>query len=157
MNKDWLFSGEGYTCGLRAAGILVKDNMILLQRDRGGSEYALPGGHIKVGETLRDGLVREMAEETGAAVKCARLLWSEESFWEWNGAKAHTIAFYYRLELCGELKIPETGEFVSQKDNCDVLLGWLPVEELRNVTVYPEFLKEEIYRLDGPIKHFVSN
>lgn len=82
MNKDRLFADEKYTCGLRAAGVLVRDNMILVQRDKDG--------------------------------------------------------------------------FVSQKDNCDVVLEWMPVEELRNVTVYPEFLKDEIYHLNEPIKHFVS-
>lgn len=153
MGKDRLFSGGSYTCGLRAAGVLVKDNRILVQRDKGGSEYALPGGHIKIGETLEDGLIREIAEETGLAVKCTRLLWSEESFWEWNGRQAHTVAFYYLIEPCGD--IPGDG-FVPQKDNSGVVIGWLPVAELKNTTVYPEFLKEEIYRLDGPIKHFIS-
>ena len=156
MNKDWLFADDKYTCGLRTVGVLVRDNKILVQRDKGGTEYALPGGHIKIGETLEDGLAREMMEETGAEIKCCRLLWSEESFWEWNGRQAHTIAFYYLIELCGELNIPENGEFVSHKDNCDVVLGWLPIDELKNVTVYPAFLKEEIYRLNGPIKHFIS-
>jgi len=32
----------------------------------------------------------------------------------------------------------------------------LPIEELQNVIIYPEFLKKEIYNLDGPMKHFVS-
>ena len=47
MNKDWIFTDDKNTCGLRAAGVLIKDNMILVQRDRDGIEYALPGGHIK--------------------------------------------------------------------------------------------------------------
>ncbi len=156
MNKDWLFADEKYTCGLRAAGVLVRDNMILVQRDKGGNEYALPGGHIKIGETLEEGLIRETMEEMGVRIKCKRLLWSEECFWEWDGRQAHTIVFYYRIELCDELDIPENGGFVSQKDNCNVVLEWMPVEELKNVTIYPEFLKDEIYRLDEPTKHFVS-
>ena len=64
MDKDWIFVGDEYACGLRAAAVLIKDNMILVQRDKGGNEYALPGGHVKIGETSEEGLVREMAEET---------------------------------------------------------------------------------------------
>ncbi|OUN99692.1 hypothetical protein B5F98_00510 [Pseudoflavonifractor sp. An44] len=156
MNKDWLFTSDGYVCGLRAAGVLIRNNTILVQREIDGNEYALPGGHIKVGETLEDGLIRETMEELGVGIRCVRLLWSEESFWEWNGKQAHTIAFYYQINLCDELDIPECNEFVSQKDNCNVILGWMPIEELQKVTIYPAFLKEEIYHLNEPTKHFVS-
>lgn len=39
--------------------------------------------------------------------------------------------------------------FVSQKDNCNVVIRWMPIEQIKNMTIYPEFLKEEIYHLDG--------
>ena len=156
MKKDWLFSAEDYICDVRTVGVLVRDGKILLQREAGGDEYALPGGHIKIGETMEAGLIREYLEETGAAVRCQRLLWSEECFWNWNGRQAHNIAFYYLIALEDGSGIPDTGDFVSQKDNCNVLLGWLPVEALESITVYPSFLKEEIYHLDDPIKHFVT-
>ena len=155
MNKDWLFADDKYICGLRAAGVVIKDNMILVQRDKDGNDYALPGGHIKIGETSEAALVREMAEEMGLAVKCVRLLWSEECFWDWNEKQAHTVTFYYRAELCGGADIPKGG-FVPQKDNGSVVVGWLPIDELQKVNIYPAFLKEEIHRLDGPIKHFIS-
>lgn len=155
MDKDWLFSVNEYICDLRTAAVVIKDGKILVQRDRDGSEYALPGGHVKTGETLEDGLIRETMEEMGVKIKCGRMLWSEECFWEWNGRKAHTIAFYYQVELCEGFELPE-GEFVSQKENCDVVMGWIPIEEIQNVTIYPEFLKEEIHRLNDPMKHFVS-
>ena len=49
MTKDWLFRGEDYACDLRAAGVLMRDGKILLQRDKNGAEYAVPGGHVQVG------------------------------------------------------------------------------------------------------------
>ncbi len=52
--------------------------------------------------------------------------------------------------------IPDRGEFVSHKDNCDVIIGWIPIEEIENIIIYPEFIKKEIYHLDEPMKHFVS-
>ena len=60
------------------------------------------------------------------------------------------------VELCENQKIPDNEDFVSQKDNSNVVVGRLPIEELQNVIIYPEFLKKEIYSLDGPMKHFVS-
>lgn len=156
MDKDWLFATDEYICDLRTVAVFVKGKKILVQRDRNGNEYALPGGHVKIGETLEDGLIREAMEEMGVTIKCKRLLWSEECFWEWHGKKAHNIAFYYLAELCDDSAIPENGEFVSQKDNCDVVIGWMPIERLKEITMYPGFLKDEIHHLDGPIKHFVS-
>lgn len=74
MKPDWLFESDEYICDLRAAAVLIKNNNILVQRERNGSEYALPGGHIKLGETLEAGLIREIAEEMGIKIECKRLL-----------------------------------------------------------------------------------
>lgn len=156
MDKDWLFKADDYICDVRTVGLLINDGHILVQRDADGTEYALPGGHIKIGETLEDGLIREFKEETGAKIICKRMLWSEECFWTWNGSQAHNLAFYYLIELAGGAALPISGEFISQKDNCNVLLGWLPIEKIRDITIYPEFIKEEINNFDKPIRHFVT-
>lgn len=156
MNKDWIFKTDEYICDLRTVGVLVLDGKLLVQRDRDGNEYALPGGHVKIGETTMDGLIREYKEETGADIQVGKLLWTEECFWEWNGMQAHNIAFYYRIELANGSDIPDTGEFISRKDSCDVVLGWMPIEKLANLTIYPDFIKETIYELDAPPRHFIT-
>ena len=156
MAKDWIFRTEEYVCDLRTVGVLVRDGKLLVQRDKDGNEYALPGGHIKLGETTADGLVREYKEETGADIRPLRLLWTEECFWEWNGRKAHNLAYYYLIELCEGSDIPDVGEFVSHKDNCNVVIGWMTIEKLEDVIIYPEFLKKKVFELDSPPEHFVS-
>lgn len=100
--------------------------------------------------------MREYKEETGADIRVGKLLWTEECFWEWNGTQAHNIAFYYRIELADGSDIPDTGAFAAHKDNSRVVLGWLPIEKLTDVTIYPEFIKEQIYDLDAPPQHFVT-
>ena len=154
MNKDWMFVVDNSICDVRTVGVLVRDGKILVQRDLNGNEYALPGGHVRIGETLADGLIREYKEETGVDISCVKLLWSEECFWEWNGRAAHNFAFYYLID--DNSAIPDTGAFTSHKDNRNVVLGWMPIEEIQNVVIYPEFIKTEIYHLDEPMKHFVS-
>jgi len=154
MKKDWLFADEHSICDVRTVGVLIRDGKLLVQRDRDGNEFALPGGHVQVGETLADGLVREYREETGTEISCVRMLWSEECFWEWNGKAAHNFAFYFLIDDHGA--IPDTGAFVPHQDNSHVVLGWLPIADIPNVTIYPEFLKTEIDRLDEPMKHFTS-
>jgi len=155
LNKDWIFESDNFICHVRTVGILIRENKMLVQRDNDGNEYALPGGHIKIGETAEESLIREFREETGADIICQRLLWTEECFWNWNGKKAHNISFYYLVDLCENSDIPDNGEFFPQKDNCNVLLGWLPIEKIGGVTIYPDFIKEEIGRLNETPKHFV--
>ncbi len=154
--KDWLFSADTYICDIRTVGVLVKNNKILVQRDKDCNEYALPGGHIKIGETLEDGLRREYKEETGIDIKINHMLWSEECFFELNGRQVHNIAFYFLIEESDGFGISDIGEFVSHKDNCNVVIGWMDIDHIQNVIIYPEFLKNEIHNLNGQIKHFVS-
>ena len=146
--KDWLFKTDEYLCDLRTVGVLVHDGKLLVQRDRNGSEYAIPGGHVKIGETTVDGLIREYREETGADIKAVKLLWTEECFWEWGARQAHNIASYYLIELADGSDIPDTGEFVSHNDNCNVVLGWMPIDQLVDITIYPDFIKEHIHNLE---------
>ena len=87
--------------------------------------------------------------------------WEEFNRIVWGAQKSPifasgNIAFYYLIEECDGCKIPDNGEFVSHKDNCNVVIGWMDIEELKSIIVYPEFLEEEIYDLDGEVKHFIS-
>lgn len=156
LEKDWMFSSNEYVCGLRAAGVLIRDGRILVQKDRNGNEYALPGGHIRIGETLEDGLAREFREETGAEIAIKRLVWSEESLWSWKGRQAHTIVFYYLVEECEGSEACAWNSTVPHKDNQNVVLEWMRVEDIEKATIYPRFLKDEIGDLDKAVRHFVS-
>lgn len=141
MNKDWIFESDNFICHVRTVGVLIRENKMLVQRDNDGNEYALPGGHIKIGETAEESLIREFREETGSDIVCQRLLWTEECFWNWNGKKAHNISFYYLVDLCENSDIPDNGEFFPQNDNCNVLLGWLPIEKNRWCNNISQFYK----------------
>lgn len=152
MAKDWLFKGDNWLCDLRAAGVLIRDGKILVQRDKNGTEYALPGGHVQVGETTENALKREFQEEMGNEITVQRLLWTEECFWTWNGRQTHNLCFYYLID--GD--IADNGAFAPHHDNENVVYGYLPLEELENVTLYPAFLKERIFALGEHPEHFVT-
>ena len=151
---DWLFTDENRICHVRVAGLLLRDNKILVQKVKDKNEYAILGGHLQFGETTEQALVREYQEEIGAEIICKRLLWTEENFWQWNGKDAHNLSFYYLIDLCENTVLPD--KFTSLKDNGNVVFGWMPVEELDNINNYPQFLKKEIQDLSDHPKHFVS-
>jgi ADP-ribose pyrophosphatase YjhB (NUDIX family) len=156
VQKDWFFSDESHICNFRTVGVLIRDNKILVQRDKEGDEYALPGGHVKIGETSMESLIREYKEEIGADINCQRLIWTEECFWNWNNKPANTIAFYYLVDLLDCSDIPDNGEFTSQKDNCNVVFGWIPIEQINTIKIYPEFIKEIIFNIGEHTQHFIS-
>lgn len=153
---DILLQTDDFVFDVRTAGVLIRDGKILVQRERHGNEYALPGGHVQLGETTADALMREYKEETGADIRLQRLLWTEECFWEWNGKTHHNLTYYYLIDLCDGATIPDDGKFVPHKDNRNVVIGWMSMGDLTSVILYPEFLKETIFDLDSPPKHFIS-
>ena len=154
--NDWRFSNGEYVCGIRSAAVIIRGTKLLVQREACGNEYALPGGHIKIGESTESGLIREFAEETGARIVCRKLLWTEESRFSCCGKMYHYITFYYLADPVGGSDIPDTGSPFPQMDNSDVLLEWIPVSRLGNITIHPSFLKDEIGCTDGTLRHFVS-
>lgn len=141
---------------MRVAGVLVRNGKILLQRERDGNEYALPGGHIHIGERLEEGLIREWQEEMGTEILIKRMLWTEECFWEWKGKKAHNLSFYYWIDTENPADLADDGQPHSHKDNSRIVLEWVEMERLKGMTVYPEFMKETIFCLDAPVRHFVT-
>ena len=58
-------------------GVVISDGRVLLVR-RGGpplqGEWSIPGGILEVGETLIEGVQRELAEETGIDVRVRTLI-----------------------------------------------------------------------------------
>ncbi len=149
--KDISFKVDHFTFGFRSVGVLIQNGQLLLQREKGGNEYALPGGTVKLGESTGEALLREWKEETGTDIVIQRLLWTEETFWEYHGQHQHGIAFYYLIDLCGQTVMTRT-----QKDNSNIVFEWKPLEELQNIILYPAFAKTELFALHEHPRHFIS-
>ena len=68
---------ENYIFNIRITGILIEDNQILLVQQKLSDKrnWSLPGGRLERGETISQGLIREMKEETGLDVEIVRMLY----------------------------------------------------------------------------------
>lgn len=55
--------------------LIHQDNRLLLQNrlKKDWQGYTLPGGHVELGESIVDAVIREMAEETGLEIRNPRL------------------------------------------------------------------------------------
>lgn len=134
-------------------GVLLRNNRVLVQYDN--AIYALPGGHVTIGKTSEEALIREFKEETGADILCDRLIWVEETFWKWDNRAAHGLVFYYQISLENNADIPDDC-FISQKDNCNIMLKWVTIEEMKQLQIYPTFIKDKIENISNNIEHIIS-
>lgn len=57
----------------KAAGILLRDRKLLVERSRGKQFFISPGGSLEPGETTEQALIRELVEEFGIVVQPGNL------------------------------------------------------------------------------------
>jgi len=89
------FPSQVYPEPTVGALIVNKEGRILLTKShKWFDKYTLPGGHIEVGETMRQAVIREVKEEVGLDVEVAEMLLMQEAifageFWK----RKHFIFF----------------------------------------------------------------
>jgi 8-oxo-dGTP diphosphatase len=114
-------------------GVVVLENRVLLIQ-RGGppleGEWSIPGGMLELGESLREGVRRELEEETGLAVSVHELIEAfdrvttdEEGKWRY-----HFVILDYLCEVV-------SGEARAASDVVDV--AWAREDELERFSLTP--------------------
>jgi 8-oxo-dGTP pyrophosphatase MutT (NUDIX family) len=109
--RDILFKEDSFVFSSRVSGILVHNGKVLVQCPPGTTEHAFIGGHVMVGETQAEALVREFMEEIHAPVTPVKLLAVGEVFIPWGKRPAHQIGLYYKVQLDDLAAIPLEGSF----------------------------------------------
>jgi len=158
MPQDILYKTDHTVFSYRAAGILVKDGAVLLQKPTNDPGHAFPGGHVTFGETAEETLVREFREEMGAEIEVGGLRWVGEIFIPVGSRRMHQLCLYYDVHLRDPASIPTTGSFqgTESMEGKSFRMGfhWIPIEALDHILVYPPetigFLKEN----DPQVKTF---
>lgn len=97
---------------IRVTGILIENGKLLLvnQKVSENRSWSLPGGRLENGETLEEGMIREMFEETGLNVKVIKLLYLCEK----PDATQSLLHITFLIKrVSGELRLP-TNEFAKK-------------------------------------------
>jgi len=159
MNQDILFKTDDFVFSYRVAGLLIKNNKILLQHPISDAGYAIPGGHVSLGETSEETLIREFREEIGVDIKVENLKWVGEIFFPWGDKPCHQINLFYKVTLTEDTQIPLHGEFYGiekiDNDSFKLEFSWMDLKDILNVELYPTNAKELLLNNSKEIKHFV--
>ena len=108
-----------------------QDGAVLLTRialnGPGGGLWTLPGGGLDFGEDPLDGVVREVAEETGLDAVPGDLLGVRSAVLEpaetISGHRVHTVGLLYLGRITG-------GQLRNEEDGSSDQARWIPLDEL---------------------------
>jgi ADP-ribose pyrophosphatase YjhB (NUDIX family) len=106
-------------------GVVVQNGRVVLVRRAKAprmGEWSIPGGMLELGETLRDGVAREIEEETGLRVKSEEVLDVFDSIVTDSGGKTqyHYVLVDYLCSVTG-------GELRAASDVSEA--RWATLEE----------------------------
>ncbi|MGU7858889.1 NUDIX hydrolase [Streptococcus suis] len=135
--------------GVRATGLIVKNEKLFLIRAPEGNYYTL-GGAIQLGETTKEAVQREMQEELGIDVEVGPLAFIVENQFSLQEKSYHQIEFLYIVTpLSNPAPNLEEGNSIRQ---CE----WVTFADLEKLDLNPAFLKTELANWDGQLKHFMN-
>lgn len=136
----------------RVGAILIKEGKVLVVKNERSTYYYSVGGRVHFDETTKEAIKREVKEELGIELGIDRPVFFHEQFFAEADSKEHfhEICVYYLMKqprddqemVC--TSVSETGNKES--------LCWLPIDQLKNYTVFPSFFGEELLNLPENIK-----
>ena len=125
-----------YDTRLAAYCVLLRDGKVLLALwDARGTHpdfepmWTLPGGGVELGESIEEGAVREVAEETGYEVRVAGLLGVDtglvpaERRLHSTDRPMRTVAVFYAAEVV-------SGDLTHELNGSTSQAAWFPLEEV---------------------------
>lgn len=110
--------------------IVCNDEILVLRSWLGNGSWGLPGGGIHKGETVIDGLIREVKEETGIQVSSKQLKSLGEADARESGLHFHYHAYVYILPTKPDLSLQRheileswwMPQYAVESNNCSPVL-----------------------------------
>lgn len=145
-----------YKLNIRATGVIIHNNKILLHKNRNEDYYALLGGRVAIGENSEETIKREVMEELGKKVEVLDYIATIENFFEIKGLKYHEIMFVHRIEFVDkeDKLIEHTLKNIEGEDN--IQYEWIDLNEFDEHVILPKDIKEVLKKGIYPV-HLINN
>ncbi|MBD7945890.1 NUDIX domain-containing protein [Psychrobacillus sp. Sa2BUA9] len=155
---DLSFKTDEGRFNYRVAGLLLNESKVLIMKDENSPYYYFPGGRVSMHEKSEDAILREIREELSVDAAIERLLWINENFFEEEVLKEkfHEICFIYLLSLKDDKLLIKGNEFEENEEGKIHTYYWKTFDELKELNVYPLFLKNRCSELPEHLTHFVE-
>ncbi|MEX1022534.1 MAG: NUDIX domain-containing protein [Dehalococcoidia bacterium] len=142
----------------RVAVVAVSsDGRVLLHRTAGEDLWSLPGGRLRVGESVEDAARREMLEEADMKVVPGPVLWVQEHFFEHRSAidgpgrgavlKHHELGVYVAATVPPRFERRDSfggRELAGTEHEFALEFRWTGIEELAGLDVRPASMLGEL-------------
>lgn len=152
---DLCLNIEDYKLNIRAAGLIVHGNKLLLHKNLNSKHCCLPGGRVEIGESSDKTVKREILEEMGKELEIVKYVSTIENFFEKDGYKYHEIYFLYRIEFKEE-KDKEINYTLPNVEGKEYLkYEWVDIDKIEECNILPRCLKDVLK--DGSIRHKINN
>lgn len=115
-----------------------KGALLLVKSPKWGNYWTVPGGHIEIGETIEESVIREVKEEVGIKVKLLRVFSTLEAIFSKQFHKRKHFIFL-QCECLMEKDQPiklDGREIINYK--------WFPLESAKKLKNVNEFSKKSI-------------
>ena len=108
---------------IKARGIVINDDKILMVKELNNNYYSLPGGSVNGKETPEQGVIREVIEETNIYTETIELIYTDNKECEIDH-NSGCITYYYLLK-------PLNDDIVVQKSELKDAI-WIPLNDYLN-------------------------
>ena len=152
---DLTLNVDDYKLNVRAAGLLIHNNKVLVHKNLNSDHYALLGGRVEIGEDSAKTLKREVKEELGKEIQITGYIATVENFFEKKGSKYHEILFIHKIEFTNEQdkKIQHTLKNIEGKDYLQY--EWLDLDKIDEYPLVPKATKEIVKKKQLPV-HIIN-
>ena len=114
---------------------MVTDGKRVLMQNRTGEDWpglVFPGGHVECRESIVEGVIREVKEETGITIENPKLCGVQD--WEYGKEGRYVVFLFKADKFHGDLSSSDEGEAM-----------WVPIDDVLNRDLAENF--DRIYKV----------